>query len=121
MRISDSEWLVMRVLWDSGPAGAAEVIEAVVPRTQWSHRTVRTLLNRLVEKGAIEARRRGERNIYRAKVRQSQCAHRESRSFLEKVFDGDAGRMLTHFLEHEKITPEQIKQLRALLNAQAKR
>jgi BlaI family penicillinase repressor len=41
----------------------------------------------------------------------------ESRSFLNKVFRGDAGQMLVHFLENEKITPEQIKQLKALLNA----
>ena len=121
MKISDSEWLVMRVLWDRGPVGAAEVIGAIVPQTGWSHRTVRTLLNRLTDKGVIEARRDGERNIYRPKVAQSQCIRRESRSFLDKVFDGDAGQMLVHFFEHEKISPDQLKKLRALLNARQKK
>lgn len=121
MKISDSEWRVMHVLWEHGSAGAAEVIEAVLPETGWSHRTVRTLLNRLVDKGVLEARRDGERNIYRPKVAQSQCMREESRSFLNKVFDGDAGRMLVHFLEHEKITPEQLEQLRAALNARKKK
>jgi BlaI family penicillinase repressor len=117
MKISDAEWLVMRVIWGSGSRGAAEVIETLVPQTGWSHRTVRTLLNRLVKKGVLDAQRDGDRNIYRPKIAQSQCVRRESQSFLEKVFDGDAGEMLVHFLKHENISPQQIKQLKTLLNA----
>jgi len=71
----------------------------------------------LVKKGVLAAQMDGDRNLYRPKVDQSQCVHRESRSFLTKVFDGDAGEMLLHFIEHEDITTEQIKQLKALLNA----
>jgi BlaI family penicillinase repressor len=117
MKIADTEWLVMRVVWQMGPVGAAEVIAAVLPQTGWSHRTVRTLLNRLVKKGALRAEMVDGRNIYRAKVAQSQCVRQESRSFLNRVFEGDAGRMLVHFVQNEKITPEQIKELKALLNA----
>jgi BlaI family penicillinase repressor len=117
MKISDAEWLVMRVIWRREPVGAAEVIEALVPETGWSHRTVRTLLNRLVKKGVLRAEMRGGRNIYRAKVAQSQCVRHESQSFLQKVFDGDAGEMLVHFVRHEQIPPEQIRQLKALLDA----
>jgi len=117
MKISDTEWLVMHVVWQRGPVGAAEVIEALLPETGWSHRTVRTLLNRLVKKGAIRAELVDGRNIYRAKVAQSQCVRQESRSFLNKVFGGDASLMLLHFVQSEKLTPEQINELKALLNA----
>lgn len=117
MKISDAEWLVMRVVWGCGSAGAAEVIESLIPQTGWSHRTVRTLLNRLVKKGVLAAQMEGERNIYRPKIEQSQCVRRESHSFLNKVFDGDAGEMLLHFIEHEEISLDQIKQLKTLLNA----
>jgi BlaI family penicillinase repressor len=117
MKIADTEWLVMRVVWQRGPVGAAEVIEAVLPETGWSHRTVRTLLNRLVKKGAIRAEMLEGRNIYRAKVAQAQCVRQESRSFLNKVFNGDAGRMLVHFVQNEKMTPAEIKELKALLAA----
>jgi BlaI family penicillinase repressor len=117
MKIADTEWLVMRVVWQRGPVGAAEVIETVLPETGWSHRTVRTLLNRLVKKGAIRAEMLEGRNIYRAKVPQSQCVRQESRSFLNKVFNGDAAQMLVHFVQNEKMTPDQIKELKALLNA----
>lgn len=117
MKVSDAEWLVMRVLWERGSAGAAEVIETLLPETGWSHRTVRTLLNRLVKKGALRARMDRGRNIYRAKVAQSQCVRQESETFLNKVFNGDAGKMLVHFVQHAEITPAQIKQLKALLDA----
>ena len=117
MKIADTEWLVMRVVWQRGAVGAAEVIEAILPDTGWSHRTVRTLLNRLVKKGVLDAKMDEGRNIYRAKVAQSQCVRQESRSFLTKVFNGDAGEMLVHFVQHEEMTPEQIKKLKSLLNA----
>jgi BlaI family penicillinase repressor len=117
MKISDAEWLVMRVVWGCGSAGAAEVIEALIPQTGWSHRTVRTLLNRLVKKGVLTARLEGDRNIYCPGMEQSQCVRRESRSFLDKVFGGDAGEMLVHFIEHEDISPARIRQLKTLLNA----
>ena len=65
MKIADTEWLVMRVVWQMGPVGAAEVIAAVLPQTGWSHRTVRTLLNRLVKKGAVRAEMVDGRNVYR--------------------------------------------------------
>ena len=116
MKISDAEWQVMRVVWKSGSAGAAEVIDALVPQTGWSHRTVRTLLNRLVKKGVLSAELDGGRNIYRSRLEQSQCLRGESRSFLNKVFDGDAGEMLVHFIKHEDISADQIKQMKALLN-----
>jgi BlaI family transcriptional regulator, penicillinase repressor len=122
VKISEAEWLVMRVVWDSGSAGAAEVIDALVPRTGWSHRTVRTLLNRLVKKGVLASEMDCGRNIYRPMIGQSQCVRGESRSFLNKVFNGDAGEMLVHLIKHEDISPDQIKQLKALLNTkQAKK
>ena len=120
MKIAETEWVVMRVVWQQGAAGAAEVIEAVLPETGWSHRTVRTLLNRLVAKGAL-ARDGGRPQYLPRKVAESQCVRQESRSFLKKVFQGDAGRMLAHFVENEKMTPEQIKELKNLLAAKEKR
>jgi len=121
MKISDTEWRVMHVVWQWGPVGAAEVIDAVLPETGWSHRTVRTLLNRLVEKGALAAELVDGRNIYRAKVAQPQCVRQESRSFLKKVFHGDAAGLLMHFVENEKMTAEQINELRALLDTKRKK
>lgn len=120
MKISDTQWQVVQVIWSCGPIGAAEVIDDLVPKTGWSHRTVRTLLTRLVEKGVLRAELIDGRNIYTANVPQSQCIRDESKTFLEKVFGGDAGEMLVHFVENEDMTLDQIKQLRKLLDSKQK-
>lgn len=116
MNISDAEWTVMQAVWKLGRVGAAEVIEEVLPKTDWSHRTVRTLLNRLTDKGALEARMEGNRNLYRARISEKKCVREESRTFVDKVFGGDAGAMLAHFVEHEPISPEQLDELKAMLD-----
>ena len=116
MKISDSEWLIMRTIWQNEPVGAAEVIEAVLPETAWSHRTVRTLLSRLVDKGALQVEPGKGRNLYRSKIGQDRCTREEGRSFVDKVFGGDIGQMLVHFAKHEQISPEQIAELKKMLD-----
>ena len=115
VQISDAEWVVMDILWQTGSATAAEVIAGLAGTRSWNHRTIRTLLTRLVEKGALAARAAGHRYIYRPLVSRQKCVRLESRSFLDKVFAGDAAELLLHFARHSKITPAQIKRLRQLL------
>ncbi len=116
MRISDAEWRLMRIVWRRRAATAGEVIEELLPETGWSHRTVRTLLGRLVDKGALAAEEEGNRYVYRPKASQLRCVRQEARSFVEKVFDGDAAELLIHFVRNEAISPEQIDELKRLLD-----
>ena len=129
LQISEAEWRVMRVAWDADAAGspgtpAAAVIAAVTPDTGWSHRTVRTLLARLVEKGALAAGpdpAEPRRYRYRPAVSRRRCVRAESRSFLDRVFGGNAGEALVHFAEGADLTPAQADELRRLLEeAEAK-
>jgi BlaI family transcriptional regulator, penicillinase repressor len=120
MKISDAEWRLMRILWRRRAATAADVIEELLPETGWSHRTVRTLLGRLVEKGAIVFEQEGNRYVYRPKVTQSRCVRQETRSFVEKVFGGDATELLIHFVQNEAITPQQVDELKRLLDEKGK-
>ena len=120
MKISEAEWRVMRILWRRRTATAAEVIEELLPETGWSHRTVRTLLGRLVEKGALATEEDGHRYAYRPKISQSRCVREETRSFLEKVFDGDAAELLIHFVRNETLPPEQIDAIKRLLDEKGK-
>jgi BlaI family penicillinase repressor len=116
VQISDAEWVVMEVLWRTQSAAAADVIAELADARDWNHRTVRTLLTRLVNKGALEARTAGHRYIYRSVVSREKCVRIESRSFLDKVFAGNAADLLLHFARHSKITSAQFKQLRQLLD-----
>jgi len=115
--ISDAEWLVMRVIWRLGKAAAADVIAELGKTQDWNHRTIRTLLGRLVEKGALATESDGHRYTYRPRVTQQKCIRAESRSFLNKVFGGDAKELLVHFAQEASITTDQIEELKRLLES----
>jgi len=114
-QISDAEWQVMQVLWQGGEMTAGEVVEALSSSTNWRPRTIKTLLSRLVRKGAVAASADGRRYVYRARVSQKACVRQESRSFLSRVFGGDAAPAILHLLTHHKLSPEEIDQLKQIL------
>jgi BlaI family penicillinase repressor len=117
INISDAEWEVMRVLWGRGEALTAnEVVEGLGGKRGWSPRTVKTLLNRLTKKGAIGFEARGKTYWYRPRVTREECVKVESRSFLAKVFGGDEGAMLVHFVKHTKLSAAEIAELKRVLN-----
>ena len=113
--ISDAEWDVMQVLWDTAPLTANEVVERIAARNDWNPRTVKTLLNRLVKKGALGYETEGNRYRYSPRVSRDECVGRESRSFLSRVFGGAVGPMLAHFVNEAPLTPEEIQALRKVL------
>src|SRR4051812_44962210 len=115
VQISDSEWDVMEPIWAAGACSAAEVIRQVRATHDWNHSTVRTLLARLVEKGALAYDVDGSRYIYRAAVSRQQCVRQEGRSFLEKAFGGDVAALVAHFVSEASLDPKEIEQLRRLL------
>ena len=114
--ISDAEWEVMQVLWDAAPLLASDVVERVAVKNRWSPRTVKTLLNRLVRKGALGFEAEGKRYHYHPKLTRQECVRQESRSFLQRVFGGQTQEMLAHFVSESPLTPDEIRQLRELLD-----
>ena len=117
--ISDSEWTLMEALWDSSPQTASEVTKALRVSTNWAENTVRTLLTRLVEKGALKTSENasGTRTFLPA-VKRETCVRAESQSFLDRVFGGAAKPLLVHFAQNTKLSPEEIKELKKLLDQQ---
>ena len=63
-RISESEWMVMRVLWERSPLTANEVVERLSSKARWKPKTVKTLIDRLVKKGAVKFEKEGRRHKY---------------------------------------------------------
>jgi BlaI family penicillinase repressor len=119
--ISDSEWDVMSVAWDAdAPLTAEQVVAKLAGVRAWSPRTVKTLLNRLIRKGALAFEQQGKRYLYRPNVSREQCVRRESRSFLSRVFNGAAGPMLVHFVKQARLSPHEIEELKRLLDQKGK-
>ena len=115
VQISDSEWDVMDPIWQAGACTAADVIKQLRATHDWNHSTIRTLLARLVEKGALAYDVDGSRYIYRAAVSRERCVRQEGHSFLEKVFGGDVGALLAHFVADASLDQDQIERLHELL------
>ena len=116
--ISDAEWQVMNVVWGGQPLTAQEVIGELEDQAAWAPATVKTMLHRLVKKNVLTYEPQGNRYVYRSRVRRSDCIRRASRSFLERVFGGESAPLLAHFLRSSKLSPDEIADLRKILNEQ---
>ena len=114
-RISDSEWEVMRILWAENPLTANRIVERLTATTPWKATTIRTLINRLVEKKAIGYEKKDREHHYYPLASESECVQAESRSFLGRVYRGALNPILAAFMENGKLSPEDIKQLKRIL------
>lgn len=114
-QISDAELEVMKVLWDHSPRSGAEVADALCDRMEWNPRTVKTLLGRLVKKGALRYKEEGNRYLYRPAIARDRYVEEESRSFLDRVFGGHATPMLVHFVQEAKLSESDIEELKEIL------
>lgn len=121
MQISDAEWVVMNLVWDRQPVDARTVIDELAEEHRWSAATIKTMLHRLVKKGALSHEADGKRYQYRAQVRRSDCVRRESKSFLARVFGGEAAPALLHLVKNSKLSADEVDQLRALLDEKDRR
>ena len=113
-RISESEWQVMRILWARNPLTANEVVKGL-SKTKWSPRTIKTLLNRLVKKKAISYEKKGREYDYYPLIGETESVRAESKSFLKRVYGGAMQPMLAAFLEQEKLSQEEVKELKHIL------
>ena len=118
--ISDAEWEVMNVLWESSPRTASEVADQLCERMNWHPKTVKTLLARLVKKGALRFKAEGNRYIYRPALSREKFVRAETRTFLDRVFGGQATPMLVHFAENGDLTPEDLEGLKEILERSRK-
>ncbi len=117
MRISTAESQVMRALWAKSPLSAEEIIAALPVDQDWADATVKTLLNRLLKKDAIAADRDGRRFLYRPLVAQGDYVHAESQGLLDRLFDGRLAPLVAHFSQREKLSDQDVADLRRLLES----
>ncbi|MFT5410713.1 MAG: BlaI family penicillinase repressor [Verrucomicrobiales bacterium] len=115
--ISDAEWRVMEVFWgrESGEATANEVVAALEGEARWKPKTVHTLLRRLAGKGALVTRKRGREYVYRQMFTSEESRLAESRTFLNKVFNGKVAPLVAAFVEREEVTADEIAELKRIL------
>lgn len=115
--ITDAESRVMDVLWKQAPQSSEDIVAALQTPGGWHEKTIKTLLNRLLSKGAITAERDGRRYLYAPVLTRAQWQSQESRSLLDRVFGGKVAPLLAHFSRHEKLTTKDIAELRKLMDS----
>ena len=115
-RIAETEWEIMRAVWAGHPCTASDVIARIgETHRDWHPNTIKTLLARLVHKGALGYRQEGRAYRYSPRVTEEECQAAATESFVDRVFGGAFEPMLVHFVKRRKLSAAQVKQLKRLL------
>ena len=113
--ISEAESVVMEVLWRKSPISTEEVMEALKPNGKWQETTVKTLLNRLLKKGAVSARKDGRRYLYSPVLTRKEWLSEESTGLLNRLFGGRVAPLVAHFSQQRKLTKKDLADLKQLI------
>lgn len=115
-KISEAEWEVMNILWKKAPLTANEVICSLQKQINWKPKTVRTLLDRLVQKKVVGVNKDQKIYSFYPIFSQDDCQHAEAHSFIKRIYGGTLKSMLVQFIQDDSLTEEDIKELRSILN-----
>ncbi len=110
----------MKVLWAKSPQTAVEVVQALEKSEDWHPNTIKTLLTRLCRKGAVGVNKHKSLYEYRPLYTEAECVQTESKSFLDRIFGGSVKPLLVHFVEKQKMSSDDIEELKRILKKKQK-
>ena len=114
-RASESEMQVLSALWDRSPQTAADLTSRIGKINGWTQATVKTLLARLVQKGAVTAEADGRRYLYSPAIERADAVGEESQRFVDRLFGGRVSPLIAHLADREALTDTDIAEIEALL------
>ena len=117
--ISESEWTVMKIIWNESPRTLQDVLSSL-KHTDWSTTTIQTYLARLVKKGALTTQRQGKGYLYYPAVSEDDCQFAESRTFLNRVYNGSLSQMVKGFVKSGSLSEDELSELKKLIDEQEK-
>jgi BlaI family penicillinase repressor len=103
------------VFWASGSLASDQVVDALVGQERWQEATVKTLLNRLLKKGALRARKDNRRYIYSPVLSREAWLSAESHGFLDRMFEGRVAPLVSYFSEQKKLSKQDVEDLKRLI------
>lgn len=113
--LSDGEWRIMNLLWAEAPLRVPELTERLKAETGWSRATVNIMLCRLEEKGAVESRQNGRSKDFYPLLAQADARKRETDRFLDRLYGGSLGLMVSSLAGQKALSREEIRELYAIL------
>lgn len=114
-RVTDAEFEVLEALWRDAPAAASDIFERIRKKTGWSAQTVKTLLARLVEKGAVAHEPDGRRYLYRPLLTKEEYARDATSTIVDRLFGGRAAPLVANLADNGKLSRHDIAELEAIL------
>ena len=114
--ISEAEYQVMKIIWANAPVSTNEVVEKLLETSTWSPKTIQTLLSRLVKKGIIDYKKDSRIFVYTPLVKEEEYLEQESDTFLKRFYEGTLNSMVVNFLEHDKLSKNDIDELKRILD-----
>lgn len=120
-QISEAEFEVMKIIWKYAPINTNEITERLLKTTSWRPKTIQTLIKRLVTKGVLSYEKQGRIFVYTPLVKESDYICQESKSFLNRFFNGHLSAMVSSYLEQDQLSKAEIDSLRELLSVLEKK
>jgi predicted transcriptional regulator len=114
-KISEAEAIVMDALWSESPLSADQIVASLTLRQSWQESTIKTLLNRLLKKGAVAAQLEGRRYLYSPAFDRDQWQTQESAGFIDRVFGGQVAPLFAHLSHHRRLSAGDLKALKKLI------
>lgn len=114
-KISNAEWEVMKVIWNHPEITSVNIINELQDKVEWKPPTIKSLINRLLNKNIIDFKKAGNEYLYFSLVPEDECIKIESKSFINKVFNGSIKSMLLTFVESKEISEADIEDLKNIL------
>ncbi len=111
MKLTDTEWQVMNVLWERYPATARGIAERLPKENSWAYTTIKTLLSRLVEKGAVKESKTGNTSLYEPVLNRQTARRNALKSLANQAFDGAFGPLMHFLVEDQKLSASQKREL----------
>lgn len=115
-KISDAEWQIMKIVWKKWPVTASEIIDNLKFDSEWSSKTIHTLISRLVKKEALGVDKSSPHYLYSPLVSEEECRRIETKSFLQKVYNGSINLLISSFIKEDKLTKDDIEELQRMIN-----
>lgn len=115
IEISRTEYQIMEVIWQLAPCHSKDIVDALNQHDDWHEKTVKTLIGRLVKKGAISFKKQGRQYIYQAEITPQDYKIKESESFLGRLFNGKLSPFVSAFAHSNKLTQNDIDELKDII------
>lgn len=114
--LSENEWYIMQVLWEKSPSTLREICDALKASKGWTKYAVSSFLKRMLEKGAITVEDGGKVKAYSALWRREETIQEETHSILDRVYHGDLLLMVSNAVKEQKLSREEIEELKKMLD-----